>query len=111
MLIVEDNADAAETLRSVLELQGHVVDVARDGEQGIALARELRPDTVLCDLGLPGINGFAVARALRSDPELSQTRLVALSGYAQPEDVERALEAGFDSHLAKPVDPARLADV
>jgi CheY-like chemotaxis protein len=76
----------------------------------VALARELRPDVVLCDIGLPDLDGYEVARALRREEALRGTRLVALSGYAQPEDRERARAAGFDAHLAKPPETAALLD-
>ncbi len=109
VLVVEDNPDAARTLADVLELQGHRVLIAGDGAGGLALAREARPDVVLCDIGLPDMDGFAVARALRADPALRGTRLVALSGYALPEDRARAREAGFDAHLAKPASIEELA--
>ena len=108
VLVVEDNEDAADTLAEIVALGGHRVRIARDGRSGIALARELRPDVVLCDIGLPDVSGLDVARALRADPALRATRLVALSGYAQPEDRRRAAEAGFDAHLAK---PAPLAEI
>jgi CheY-like chemotaxis protein len=94
--------DAARTLADVLELEGHRVRIARDGNTGIALARELKPDVVFCDIGLPDVDGYEVARTLREDESLHSMRLVALSGYAQPEDKERARESGFDAHLAKP---------
>jgi two-component system CheB/CheR fusion protein len=102
VLVIEDNVDAAESLRDVLELDGHVVAMAFDGADGLAKAREFRPDLVLCDIGLPGIDGYDVARAFRSDVALAAVHLVALSGYAQPEDVKRARQAGFDAHLGKP---------
>lgn len=102
VLVIEDNADAAQSLREALELGGHEVAVAADGPAGVARAQQLRPDVVLCDIGLPGMDGFEVARALRADPALARTVLVALSGYAQPSDRRRAAEAGFDRHLAKP---------
>ncbi|HET9594225.1 MAG TPA: ATP-binding protein [Anaeromyxobacteraceae bacterium] len=108
VLIIEDNVDAADTLRDVLELAGHEVAVAYDGPQGVAAARRLRPEVVLCDIGLPGMDGFEVARALRADGALDGTVLVALSGYALPRDVERAAEAGFDHHVAKPPSLAAL---
>lgn len=101
--------DAAESLRAVLELYGHTVTVARSGPEGIEVARTFRPDIVLCDVGLPGMNGYDVARAIRADPALSKLPLIALTGYATPEDVSRAREAGFDLHLAKPLDVEVLA--
>jgi two-component system CheB/CheR fusion protein len=102
VLIIEDNADAADSLCEALSLGSHDVAVAYDGSQGLAKARDFRPDVILCDIGLPGMNGFAVARAIRSDAVLKNVCLVALSGYALPEDLERAAEAGFERHLAKP---------
>jgi PAS domain S-box-containing protein len=111
VLVIEDNEDAADSLCEVLRSGGHVVDVARGGDEGIAQARALRPDVVLCDLGLPGVDGYAVARALRAEESLRLIRLVALSGYALPEDVARARQAGFDTHLAKPADLEELERV
>jgi signal transduction histidine kinase/ActR/RegA family two-component response regulator len=108
VLVVEDNADAAETLADVLALEGHHVRIAADGRSGIALARELSPDVVLCDIGLPDLSGYEVARALRAEGTLREVTLVAVSGYAQPEDRARALEAGFDAHLPKPPPLERL---
>src|SRR5262249_13763325 len=87
---------------TAVELSGHAVDVAFSGPEGVAMTRALRPDVVICDIGLPGMDGYAVARALRADPELARVPLVALTGYAQPEDVTRAREAGFDAQLFKP---------
>jgi PAS domain S-box-containing protein len=104
VLVVEDNIDAGETLAEILAAHGHRVHVARDGRSGVELARQLRPDVVVCDIGLPDLDGYAVARALRGDPALGATRLIALTGYAQPEDRERARDAGFDAHVAKPPD-------
>lgn len=104
VLVIEDNVDAAESLREVLALEGHEIFVARAGPEGLARARELEPHVVLCDIGLPGMDGYAVARALRSDPNpaVRAAFLVALSGYALQEDVARAQAAGFDRHMAKP---------
>jgi PAS domain S-box-containing protein len=102
VLIIEDNVDAAESLCEALSIGHHEVAVAYDGRRGLAKARDFRPDVILCDIGLPGMDGFAVARAIRSDDVLRKGFLVALSGYALPEDLERAREAGFDRHLAKP---------
>ena len=102
VLIIEDNIDAADSLREVLAFGDHVVEVAYNGPEGLARAREFKPEVVLCDIGLPGMDGFEVARAFRADDALKGVFLVALSGYALPEDLQRAREAGFDRHLAKP---------
>jgi CheY-like chemotaxis protein len=102
VLVIDDNAESADTLKELLELSGHEVRAAYDGPGGIAAAREFRPDFVLCDIGLPGMSGYAVASALRADPALEASFLVALSGYALADDVQRALEAGFHQHVAKP---------
>jgi two-component system CheB/CheR fusion protein len=102
VLVIEDNRDAADTLREVLGFGEHQVEVATNGSEGIAKAQSFRPDVVLCDIGLPGMDGYEVARALRRDRSLDSTRLVALTGYALPEDEARAREAGFDVHLPKP---------
>jgi CheY-like chemotaxis protein len=102
VLVIEDNDDAADSLREALEMDEHVVEVAYTGREGIEKAQAFRPDVVLCDIGLPEMDGFEVARAMRADPDLGRIPLIALSGYAQPEDVAIASEAGFDAHLAKP---------
>jgi PAS domain S-box-containing protein len=102
VLIVEDNIDAADSLREALEFGDHLIEVAYSGPEGLSKAREFNPEVVLCDIGLPGMDGFAVARAFRADEVLKAAHLVALSGYALPEDLQRASEAGFERHLAKP---------
>ncbi len=102
VVVIEDNLDAGDSLVDLLQLHGHRVRVARDGRSGLDLVRALRPDVVLCDLGLPDVDGYEVARQLRRDAELWRTRLVAVSGYAQPDDRQRARDAGFDAHVAKP---------
>jgi len=102
VLVIEDDPDVGEALRVALRLDQHDVVVARTGAEGIEAARRVRPDVVLCDIGLPGLNGYEVARAFRADPDLATMFLVALSGYAQASDVARAKDAGFDYHLAKP---------
>jgi CheY-like chemotaxis protein len=105
VLVIEDNADAAAALGSALSLMGHEVRAVGDGESGIQVARAFAPEVVICDLGLPGMTGYAVAAAFRADSGLCETCLIALSGYARPEDRRRAIEAGFDHHVAKPADP------
>jgi two-component system CheB/CheR fusion protein len=102
VLVIEDNLDAAESLREALQLTGHDVFVAYNGNDGISKAREVKPEVVLCDIGLPGMDGYTVARAVREDELLRDVLLVALSGYALPEDRKRAAQAGFQHHLRKP---------
>jgi PAS domain S-box-containing protein len=102
ILIIEDNIDAAHSLREALELSDHEVAIAHDGPEGLAKARVFQPEVVLCDIGLPRMDGFEVARAFRADERLKGAFLVALSGYALPKDLQRASEAGFARHLAKP---------
>lgn len=104
VLVIEDSADTAASLRDLLELDGHEVRVAFDGPSGLNEAITFRPDVILCDIGLPGMSGYDVARAIRSDETLKCARLVALTGYALPEDQARARDAGFTDHLAKPPD-------
>ncbi len=109
VLIVDDNADAAESLADLVRMLGHDVDVAFNGPAAIERVRRGALDIVLCDIGLPGMSGYEVARTLRADGGgASGPKLVALSGYALPEDVKRATDAGFDAHLAKPADLAQL---
>ncbi|MEO6195077.1 MAG: response regulator [Thermoanaerobaculia bacterium] len=108
VLVVEDNRDAAESLGLFLELCGFGVTLAYNGPEGLEAAKSVRPDIVLCDIGLPGMDGFQVASALRQDPATADVRLIAVTGYGQEEDRRRALAAGFDIHLVKPVDPEKL---
>jgi PAS domain S-box-containing protein len=102
VLLVEDNRDAGETLREILELQGHRARLALDGHAGLAAFLEAVPDVVICDIGLPDMTGYEVVRRLRLLPGGATVLAVALTGYAQPEDVDAARAAGFDAHLAKP---------
>jgi CheY-like chemotaxis protein len=87
---------------------GHEVISANSGSDGIAKAKAFHPQVLLCDIGMPGMNGYEVAEGFRRDNELKDTIMVALTGYAQPDDLERARAAGFNRHLAKPVDIAIL---
>ncbi|HEU4427250.1 MAG TPA: PAS domain S-box protein [Myxococcota bacterium] len=111
VLVVEDNPDAAEGVRMLLELLGHQVHVAYDGSAAIALAREQKPDVMLVDIGLPGVDGYEVARRVRAEPNLAKIALVALTGYGREEDRAQARAAGFDDHLTKPVEPDALTRI
>jgi CheY-like chemotaxis protein/anti-sigma regulatory factor (Ser/Thr protein kinase) len=108
VLVVDDNGDAAQALKLLLETDGHEVRVAADGPAGIALAREYRPDVALLDIGLPGKSGYDVAKEIRADPALAETVLVAVTGYGQLQDRARASAAGFHHHLVKPVEFSAL---
>ena len=103
--------DARESLRLLLELDGHEVTAAGSGEDGLDRAQSHEFSIALVDLGLPGIDGFEVARRLRATARGSEVRLVAISGYGQPMDRQRAQAAGFDAHLVKPVDTNHLRSV
>ena len=105
LLVIEDNVDARQTLRALLETLGHEVHEAADGEAGIAAALELRPDLVFVDIGLPRLDGYEVARRLRAAKPAM--RLVALTGYGRDDDVQRARDAGFDEHLLKPASSSK----
>ena len=103
ILIIEDNRDGRDSLALLLGMLGHRIDTAEDGESGVQAALSLGPEVALIDIGLPKLDGHAVATRLRAELG-KRTRLIALTGHSQPEDRQRALEAGFDAHLAKPVD-------
>ena len=109
VLIIEDNADARESLRLLLESLGHRVVAAGDGPRGLSLALHHRPEVVLVDLGLPGLDGYEVARALRDSPAGKTMTLIAVTGYGQPDDRRRSKDAGFDAHLVKPVSQTLLS--
>jgi CheY-like chemotaxis protein len=107
ILLVEDNADVAESTRILLEVAGHEVRIARDAKSALEQAREFEPQIVICDIGLPGpMSGYDVAQAIRADSRLSSSYLIALTGIGREE--QQALLAGFDIHVMKPADPAQL---
>lgn len=108
VLVIDDDRDVTTGLELALTVDGHEVAVAHDGVHGLEIARAFKPDLVLCDIGMPDVDGYQVARAFRAVPELRGVVLVALTGYAQVSDREAARQAGFDEHLAKPADMARL---
>jgi two-component system CheB/CheR fusion protein len=108
VLVIDDDRDVAHGLKLALEIDGHDVAVAYDGAQGLEVARTFKPDCVFCDIGMPGPDGYQVARALRAAPDRRGILLIALTGYAQAADRDKARESGFDEHLAKPADMARI---
>ncbi len=111
VLVVEDNRDAAGSLRMVLEMFGHEVRAAHSGPDGVREAEAWRPDVVLSDIGLPGFDGYEVARRIRRIPGLERAVLAALTGYGSDDDRRQGEEAGFDHHLVKPADPDDLRRV
>ena len=111
VLVIDDNSDAANALRMLLENDGHNVRVAHDGVSGLALAREYRPEYLLLDIGLPRLNGYDIAASVRGDPELKHTTLVAITGYGQVHDRARTAAVGFDHHLTKPVEFSALQEL
>jgi len=105
VLVVDDNVDVADSLATLLRLRGHEVAIAYDGPGALKRAGAFYPEVVLLDIGLPGLDGYQVAARLRRRRRTASSLLVALTGYGQEEDQSRALQAGFDRHLIKPVDP------
>ncbi len=111
ILIVDDNVDAAVSLRLLLLSLGHVTTVAHDGVEALRIAAEFRPDVVLLDIGMPGLDGYEVARRLRRLRPDAPTEIIAVTGWGQPADREKSRDAGFDMHLVKPVDQSELAQI
>ena len=111
VLVVDDNQDAANALKLLLENDGHEVRVAFDGASGLAVAREYRPDYLLLDIGLPRLNGYDIAASLRSDASLAGMKIVAVTGYGQVHDRARTAAVGFDHHLTKPVEFTALQEL
>jgi CheY-like chemotaxis protein len=108
ILIVEDNQDSALSLKMLLEVLGHIVDVVHDGEEAIVAAAAQRPDVILMDIGLPGLSGYDAARRIRTDCKGSPILIIALTGWGQDQDRRRSADAGIDHHLVKPLDLDKL---
>jgi len=104
ILVVDDLAASAETLMTLLQMEGFEVKIASEGMAALKIAEEFRPDVVLLDIGLPGMNGFEVAHRLRTQPESREALLIALTGYGEAESRTRSAQAGFDFHMVKPAD-------
>jgi two-component system, chemotaxis family, CheB/CheR fusion protein len=109
ILVVDDNVDGAMTLAQVLQIQGHEVTVAHSGAAALEMTEAAGVDVAILDIGLPGMDGYSVARNLRGRPTAAKAMLIALTGYSQPEDIQKALDAGFDRHMVKPVDLDQLS--
>ena len=110
ILVTDDNVDAAVTLSMLLEMEGHAVTVAHDGQRALQVAAQYRPDVVFLDIGLPDMSGHDVARALRQIAGLERCTIVAVSGWGAQDDLARSRAAGFDAHFTKPVDSSRVLD-
>jgi CheY-like chemotaxis protein/nitrogen-specific signal transduction histidine kinase len=104
VLIIDDNQVGARAMQLFLQDAGHLVEIAHNGVEAFVIARNLRPDVVLCDIALPWVDGYAIARTIRQDAELKNVYLIAISGYAQDEHQQLAKQAGFDEYCVKPVD-------
>ena len=109
IVVVDDNRDAALSLAMLMELTGHEVRVAHDGEAAIRLAEQFRPQAMLVDLGMPGVDGYEACRRIRNTAWGQGMRMIAVTGWGQDEDRRRSAMAGFDGHLVKPVHPETLA--
>ena len=104
VLIVDDNRDAADTLAALIRFKGHRASVAYDADTGFRIAERSAPDIILHDIAMPVVDGYAAARRLRSEAQFLKTLLVAVTAHNTPFDRQLAKEAGYDLHLAKPVD-------
>jgi CheY-like chemotaxis protein len=111
VLVIEDNRDAREMFRVMLELAGHEVLEAEEGLSGLELLKAERPDIAIIDVGLPGLNGYEIARRFRAECDGVGVLLVALTGYGTAEARERSRQVGFDHHLIKPVNPDTLQEL
>lgn len=105
ILVIEDNEQNLYLIRYILEECNYEVFSAMDGKEGIKLAASLRPDLILLDIQLPIMDGYAVARHLRQNPDLAKTSIVAVTSYAMPGDREKAIEAGCNGYIEKPINP------
>jgi two-component system, chemotaxis family, CheB/CheR fusion protein len=111
VLIADDNQDAAETLGMLLEIEGHQVRVVHDGRSAVAAFTEFEPEVALLDIGMPQLNGYEVARYVRENLQVRTVTLIALTGWGQDRDKERALDAGFNHHFTKPVEPGQISAI
>jgi len=110
ILVADDNTASRELVREVLEMSGYDVVEAADGLEAVAKARETTPDLLLVDIQMPHLDGYGVLRELRADPRLAALHVVALTAFAMQGDRERAMDAGFDGYISKPVNLAALRE-
>ncbi len=110
ILLIEDNVDNREMVRFVLERAGYEILVGQTGDQAVTLARQERPDLILMDLSLPEKDGWTAAGEIKADPALAAIPLVALTAHTLPGDRKRAMEAGFDAYISKPINLPRLIE-
>jgi CheY-like chemotaxis protein len=103
ILVVDDSQVQAKSLGMLVEMMGHQVRIAHDGQSALQLLSEFNPDVALIDVGLPGMNGYELARRIREQPQFASIMLIAQTGWGREEDREQAREAGFDHHLPKPI--------
>ena len=108
ILIVDDNKDGADSLAMVLKMMGNDARTAYDGQEGVELAEEFRPEVVLFDIGMPKLNGYEACRLIRKQPWGRKVIVIAVTGWGQGDDRQRSHDAGFDHHMVKPVNPQAL---
>ncbi|OIO02394.1 MAG: hypothetical protein AUJ51_06425 [Elusimicrobia bacterium CG1_02_56_21] len=108
ILVVEDNENNTTLVRDILTLHGHEIIEAKNGEEGVKMAREAKPDLILMDIQMPVMDGFTAAKALRADPATKDIKIVGVTSYAMKGDKEKVLAAGFDLYIAKPINTREL---
>lgn len=111
VVVVDDNPDVADGIKLLLERGGHTAEAAYDGRSALKLIEEIRPQVVLVDIGMPNMNGYEVARTICRLPERQGMRLIAMTGWDHLDDKNRAVQAGFDVHMTKPIEPEALTRV
>lgn len=105
IVIIEDNQANLELVKYLLECSGYEVSVARDGQQGVDLVPQVRPDLVVCDLQMPVLDGYQVLTLLRKNPDVARIPIIAVTAFSMPNDRQKVMTAGFDGYISKPIDP------